>query len=72
MSKKSIEIVDNEFKPDFLKLIEKYPELKKYLILKNKDEEDIEKCEEISFDWSNNNLSLLTLLYYQFPPLFIY
>lgn len=59
MSKKSIEIVYNEFKPDFLKLIKEYPELKKYLILKNKDEEDIEKCEEISFDWSNNNLSLL-------------
>ena len=58
MSKKNIEIVYNEFKPDFLKLIKEYPELKKYLILKNKDE-DFEKCEEFSFDWSNNNLSLL-------------
>ena len=60
MLKKSIEIVYNEFKPDFLKLIKEYPEL--YLILKNKDE-DIEKCEEFSFDSSNNNLSLLMTKY---------
>jgi len=58
MSKKNIEIVYNEFKPDFLILIKEYPELKKYLIMKNRDE-DIEKCEDFSFDWSNNNLSLL-------------
>ena len=44
----------NEFKPDFLILIKEFPDLKKYIIKQNE-----EKLEEISFDWSNNNLSLL-------------
>ena len=44
----------NEFKPDFLILIKEFPDLKKYIIKQNE-----EKLEEISFDWSNNDLSLL-------------
>ena len=44
----------NEFKPDFLILIKEFPDLKKYIIKQNE-----EKLEEISFEWSNNNLSLL-------------
>ena len=43
----------NEFKPDFLILIKEFPELKKYIIKHD------EKIEEFSFDWSNNDLSLL-------------
>jgi 23S rRNA (adenine1618-N6)-methyltransferase len=43
----------NEFKPDFLILIKEFPELKKYIIKYD------EKIEEFSFDWSNNDLSLL-------------
>ena len=30
MSKKNKEIINNEFKPDFSKLISQFPELKKY------------------------------------------
>ena len=44
----------NEFKPDFLILIKEFPDLKKFIIKQNE-----EKLEEISFDWSNNELSLL-------------
>ena len=44
----------NEFKPDFLLLIKEFPELKKYILKQDKD-----KKEEIAFDWSNNDLSLL-------------
>ena len=44
----------NEFKPDFLLLIKEFPELKKYIL-----KQDEEKKEEIAFDWSNNDLSLL-------------
>ena len=44
----------NEFKPDFLILIKEFPDLKKFIIKQNE-----EKLEEISFDWSNNDLSLL-------------
>ena len=44
----------NEFKPDFLILIKEFPDLKKFIIKQN-----VEKLEEISFDWSNNDLSLL-------------
>ena len=44
----------NEFKPDFLLLIKEFPELKKYIL-----KQDKEKKEEIAFDWSNNDLSLL-------------
>ena len=43
----------NEFKPDFLILIKEFPELKKFIIKYD------EKIEEFSFDWSNNDLSLL-------------
>ena len=52
MSKKNKEIINNEFNPDFLILIKQFPELKKYLTIKNENG-------EYSFDWSNNNLSLL-------------
>lgn len=44
----------NEFKPDFLILIKEFPDLKKYILKQNE-----EKKEEISFDWTNNDLSLL-------------
>ena len=47
-------IIYNEFKPDFLILIKEFPELKKYIIKHNDN-----KIEEFSFDWSNNDLSLL-------------
>ena len=46
-------IIYNEFKPDFLILIKEFPELKKYIIKHNDNKE------EFSFDWSNNDLSLL-------------
>jgi hypothetical protein len=45
----------NEFKPDFLILIKEFPDLKKYIIKQNE-----ENKEEIYFDWSNNDLSLLS------------
>jgi 23S rRNA (adenine1618-N6)-methyltransferase len=44
----------NDFKPDFLTLIKEFPELKKYILKQNEDNE-----EEFQFDWSNNELSLL-------------
>jgi 23S rRNA (adenine1618-N6)-methyltransferase len=44
----------NDFKPDFLTLIKEFPELKKYILKYNEDNE-----EEFQFDWSNNELSLL-------------
>ena len=44
----------NDFKPDFLTLIKEFPELKKYKLKQNEDNED-----EFQFDWSNNELSLL-------------
>ena len=44
----------NDFKPDFLTLIKEFPELKKYILKQNEDNED-----EFQFDWSNNELSLL-------------
>ena len=53
-------IIYNEFKPDFLILIKEFPELKKYIINKDDKAEKIENIENnISFDWSNNELSLL-------------
>ena len=47
-------IFTNEFKPDFLLLIKEFPELKKYIL-----KQDKEKKEEVTFDWSNNDFSLL-------------
>ena len=44
----------NDFRPDFLTLIKEFPELKKYILKQNEDNE-----EEFQFDWSNNELSLL-------------
>ena len=44
----------NDFKPDFLTLIKEFPELKKYILKQNEDNEG-----EFQFDWSNNELSLL-------------
>ena len=44
----------NDFKPDFLTLIKEFPELKKYILKQNEDNEA-----EFQFDWSNNELSLL-------------
>ena len=44
----------NDFRPDFLTLIKEFPELKKYKLKQNEDNED-----EFQFDWSNNELSLL-------------
>ena len=44
----------NDFSPDFLTLIKEFPELKKYKLKQNEDNED-----EFQFDWSNNELSLL-------------
>ena len=58
-------MIYNEFKPDFLRLIKEYPELKKYLINKDENKEIIENTENnFSFDWSNNDLSLLINLNY--------
>ena len=48
----------NDFKPDFLTLIKEFPELKKYILKQNEDNE-----EEFQFDWSNNELSLFFSLY---------
>ena len=47
-------IIDNEFKPDFLILIQEFPELKKYIIKEGNKNKD-----QFNFDWSNNELSLL-------------
>jgi len=55
MSKKNKEIIYNDFKPDFSILINIFQELKKYI--KEKKEKD--EINEFTFDWSNNNLSLL-------------
>ena len=44
----------NDFRPDFLTLIKEFPELKKYILKQNEDNEA-----EFQFDWSNNELSLL-------------
>ena len=48
----------NDFKPDFLTLIKEFPELKKYILKQNEDNEA-----EFQFDWSNNELSLFFSLY---------
>lgn len=53
-SKNKNNIFYNDFKPDFLTLIKEFPELKKYILKQNEDNE-----EEFQFDWSNNELSLL-------------
>ena len=60
----------NEFKPDFLILIKEFPDLKKYIIKQNE-----ENKEEIYFDWSNNDLSLLmtkSILNYYFNIKYYY
>ena len=53
-SKNKNNIFYNDFKPDFLTLTKEFPELKKYILKQNEDNE-----EEFQFDWSNNELSLL-------------
>ena len=60
----------NDFKPDFLTLIKEFPELKKYILKQNEDNE-----EEFQFDWSNNELSLLmdkSILNYYFNIKYYY
>ena len=74
MIKNNKEIVNNNFMPDFSILINEFPELKKYMI-KNDD------TEAFSFDWSDNNLSLLMIkcilkyyfkiLYFSIPDNFL-
>ena len=47
-------IFSNDFKPDFLILMKQFPELKKFIIKQDEDKEKV-----FSFDWSNNDFSLL-------------
>ena len=69
-SKNKNNIFYNDFKPDFLTLIKEFPELKKYILKQNEDNE-----EEFQFDWSNNELSLLmdkSILNYYFNIKYYY
>ena len=69
-SKNKNNIFYNDFKPDFLTLTKEFPELKKYILKQNEDNE-----EEFQFDWSNNELSLLmdkSILNYYFNIKYYY